>query len=240
MNPPTRPAPSPAPARPLSLLALTAPVAMGYIPLGTVFGFLCVQAGAAWWLAILSSLVVYAGAAQYMMIPMLSAGLSVGTIAAATLVVNLRHVFYGLSLLNRLPPGRWLRWYLVFGLTDETYSVLTAMPANGNRSQLAWVALLNQGWWVLGTAIGAVIGAQARITLVGLDFALAALFAVLTVEQWRTASSRAPLWVALAAYAVAHAVAPKQALMLAIALCFAAGLVWQARAAASTREAPHD
>ena len=95
-----------------SVLSLTTPVAMGYIPLGTVFGFLFVQAGAEWWLAVLSSIVVFAGAAQYMMIPMLVAGLPVGAIALATLIVNLRHVFYGLSLLNKFPPhgpcaGTW-------------------------------------------------------------------------------------------------------------------------------------
>ena len=95
--------PSPAPSPSLSLLSLTTPVAMGYIPLGMVFGFLFVQAGGAAWLAVLSSIVVYAGAAQYMMVPMLAAGLPVGTIALATAVVNLRHVFYGLSLLDRLP-----------------------------------------------------------------------------------------------------------------------------------------
>jgi hypothetical protein len=110
------------------LLSLTTPVAMGYIPLGMVFGFLFVQAGGAAWLAVLSSIVVYAGAAQYMMVPMLAAGLPVGAIALATAVVNLRHVFYGLSLLDRLPERRGLRWILAFCLTDETYSVLTALP----------------------------------------------------------------------------------------------------------------
>ena len=105
----------------LSVLALTAPVAMGYIPLGMVFGFLFVQAGAHWSLAIVSSLLVYAGAAQYMMIPMIAAGLPVGAIALATLIVNLRHVFYGLSLLSRFPQNGWLRWYMAFALTDETY-----------------------------------------------------------------------------------------------------------------------
>ncbi|MBK7613222.1 MAG: AzlC family ABC transporter permease [Burkholderiales bacterium] len=220
----------------LSVLSLTAPVAMGYIPLGTVFGFLFVQAGAAWWLAILASVVVFAGAAQYMMIPMLAGGLSVGSIALATLIVNLRHVFYGLSLLNKLPPGRWQRAYLVFGLTDETYSVLTTLPAGTSQRQRVLVALLNQGWWVLGTAIGAVIGAQAQVTLAGLDFALIALFAVLTVEQWRGRQTGAPLWVALVAYAVAYAVAPQQALMLAIVFSIAAGLFWQARA----QEPRHD
>lgn len=133
------------PGTPFSALALTAPVAMGYIPLGTVFGFLFVQAGGAWWLAVGASVFVFAGAAQYMMIPMLAAGMSVGTIALATLVVNLRHVFYGLSLLNRLPRGKLARCYLVFGLTDETYSLITTLPAGSSDRQMLQVALLNQG-----------------------------------------------------------------------------------------------
>jgi 4-azaleucine resistance transporter AzlC len=226
----------PAGAR-LSVLSLTLPVAMGYIPLGAVFGFLCVQAGAAWWLALLASVVVYAGAAQFMMIPMIAAGLSVGAIALATLVVNLRHVFYGLSLLDTLPRERGLRWTLVFCLTDETYSVLTALPASTSPRQRALIALLNQGWWVLGTALGALIGAQAQVTWVGLDFSLVALFAVLLVEQWRSRKTAAPLWAALGSYAIACAVAPQHALMIAIALSLAAGVAWQLWSVPSPRGA---
>lgn len=218
----------------LSVLTLTAPVAMGYIPLGMVFGFLFVQAGAAWWLAVLTSLFVYAGAAQYMMIPMLAAGLPLATIALATLIVNLRHMFYGLSLLNKLPQKKILRWYMIFALTDETYSVLTTLPPSTSDKQMALLALLNQFWWVLGTLIGAVIGAQAQITLAGLDFVLAALFAVLTVEQWRSKKSPAPLWVALAAYAVAYLLLPKHALVISIALSIMAGLFWRVQAPATT------
>lgn len=215
-----------------SLLTLSLPVAMGYVPLGTVFGFLFVQAGAPWWLALVASCIVYAGAAQFMMVPMLAAGLPVLAIAGATLVVNLRHVFYGLSLLHRLPATALARWYLVFALTDETYSVLTTLPAGTSTRQMVGVALLNQGWWLLGTVLGAVIGAQAQVGWVGLDFALATLFAVLAVEQWRSAASSAPLWLALAAYALAHWLWPAQALLLAIALCVLAGLVWPAPHAA--------
>lgn len=206
---------------------------MGYIPLGTVFGFLFVQAGAEWWLAILASLFVYAGAAQYMMIPMLAAGLPVGAIALATLIVNLRHVFYGLSLLNKLPQKKLLRWYMIFALTDETYSVLTTLPETTSHKNMALLALLNHCWWVLGTLIGAVIGAQAQINLVGLDFVLASLFAVLTVEQWRTKKSPAPLWVALAAYTVAYFLAAQHALVISIALSIAAGIFWQPKSIAA-------
>jgi 4-azaleucine resistance transporter AzlC len=223
----------------LSVLSLTAPVAMGYIPLGMVFGFLFVQAGAAWWLAIVASVFVFAGASQYMMIPMVAAGLSVGTIALATLIVNLRHVFYGLSLLKKFPPGNLLRWYMVFALTDETYSVLTTIPESTSHKQMALVAFLNHMWWVLGTVIGAVIGAQAQLALTGLDFVLAALFAVLTVEQWRTKKTPAPLWVALAAYAVAYLLAVKHALVISIILSIVAGTFWQSRSVAVS-EVGHD
>ena len=118
----------------------------------------------------------------------------------------------------------------------ETYSVLTTVPANTSHKKMALVALLNQSWWVLGTLIGAVVGAQAQITLAGLDFVLASLFAVLTVEQWRTKKSPAPLWVALAAYAVAYPLAAKHALVIAIALSIAAGMLWKSK---STRAGEH-
>lgn len=197
---------------------------MGYIPLGIVFGFLFVQAGASWLMAVLASVVVYAGAAQYMMIPMLAAGMSVSTIALATLLINLRHVFYGLSLLDTFPRGFLLRWYTAFALTDETYSVLTTLPRETPPQRIALLALLNQCWWVLGTLLGALIGAQAQVPLEGLDFVLCALFAVLTVEQWRARSSPLPLWTAVAAYALASVVMPQHALVLAILLSIIVGV----------------
>ena len=226
---------TPPTAPPISVLSLSVPVAMGYVPLGMVFGFLLVQAGGAWWLAVAASVLVFAGAAQFMVVPMLAAGLPVAAIALATLVVNLRHIFYGLSLLDKLPHQPWARWYLVFALTDETYSVLTTLPPGTSTRQMVGVALLNQGWWVLGTLLGALIGTQAQVPLVGLDFALAALFAVLAVEQWRSAHSAAPLWVALASYVLAQAVMPQQALLISIALSVLAGLLlpqWLAAKAA--------
>ena len=93
----------------LSIWTLSVPVAMGYVPLGAVFGFLLVQAGGPWWLPVLASLLVFAGAAQFMAIPLLAAGASISTLLLATAVVNLRHIFYGLSLLDKLPTNRWAR-----------------------------------------------------------------------------------------------------------------------------------
>ncbi len=196
---------------------------MGYVPLGMVFGFLFVQAGASWLMALCASIVVYAGAAQYMMIPMVATGMPISAIALATLLVNLRHVFYGLSLLDTFPRSKLLRWYTAFALTDETYSVLTTLPRDTPPQRMAVLALLNQGWWVLGSLLGAVIGSQAQVPLDGLDFVLCSLFAVLAVEQWRARSSSLPLWTALLSYAVAALVIPQHALVLAILLSIIVG-----------------
>lgn len=219
------PSASPARAPWQRLWSLSLPVAMGYLPLGAVFGFLLVQAGAAWWLGPLASLFVFAGAAQFMVVPMLAAGLPLLPIAVATLVINLRHVFYGLSLLHRLPSAWWARAYLVWALTDENYSVITALPARASTAEIVGVAALNHFWWILGTVIGALAGAQITTAWAGIDFALAALFAVLAIEQWRAARTMVPILVAGVAYAVALVVLPAQALVVSIALTVAAGLV---------------
>jgi len=207
-----------------SPLLLSVPVAVGYVPLGAVFGFLFVQAGGAWWMAIASSVLIYAGASQFMMIPMLTAGLPIGSIALATLVVNLRHVFYGLSLLHLVPKNGLAKFYLIFGLTDETYSLLTTLPPETTPMQRVWLTLINQMWWVSGTALGAVLGSQVQTQLAGLDFALVALFAVLVVEQWRARSSAKPLWVALLSYPVAWLIWPAHALLAAIGMSVVAAI----------------
>lgn len=206
-----------------STLALSFPVAMGYIPLGMVFGFLFVQTGASGWLAVLASLIVYAGASQFAMIPMLAAGMPVATLALAALVINLRHMFYGLSLLNDRPANFFLRWYLVFALTDETYSVITASRPRPTARQMALLAGINQFWWTAGTAVGAGLGTQLPVSLSGLDFALAALFAVLAVEQWRVGRSVLPIAVAVLSYGLCSVVAPSQALLLSVLVCVVCG-----------------
>ena len=91
------------------------------------------------------------------------------------------------------------------------------------------VALLNQGWWVLGTLLGAVLGVQAKLNLAGLDFALIALFCVLTVEQWRARKSAAPLWVALVAFAIAYPLSAQHAMVISIGLSVAAAILLQLR-----------
>lgn len=200
----------------LSAFKTSIPVLMGYIPLGIVFGFLFVQAGGPWWAAPISSLLIYGGAVQYMMIPMLAADMSVASIAFATAVVNLRHVFYGLSLLQRFHNAGYKKWIVAYLLTDETYSLLTAEPKDAPLNKLVYLAIFDWCWWILGSFIGALLGAGTTINLAGFDFVLTSLFAMLLCEQWRGRISSMPLWVALVGYGVARMISAENALAIAI------------------------
>lgn len=165
--------------------SLTFPVMMGYLPLGAVFGVLWIDAELAWYWAPLMSVIVYAGALQYLAVGMLAAGIGWIDLAVASLLVNFRHLFYGLSLYHLLPKGRLDRPYFIFGITDETYSLLSASGQVKDSKTGLQVVLLNQGYWVLGTLIGMVLARGLPAGLQGLDFALTALFTVLAVEQIR-------------------------------------------------------
>lgn len=211
-----------------SPLALSLPVAMGYIPMGTAFGFLMMQAGAQWWMPPLASVLIFAGAAQFMMVPMLAAGDSLAAFALTTLAVNLRHIFYGLSLLHVQPKHPLARAYMMFALTDETYAVLTSLPPDTPDRTRVLLSALNHCWWITGGLLGVLLGSLVPTELSGIDFSLAALFAILAVEQWRAVRSTLPLLVAIVCYALALALWPQQALLGAIAACVLIGWYWSA------------
>lgn len=204
------------------------PVLMGYIPLGIAFGFLFTQAGGAWWLTGIMSIFVYAGAGQYIMVPLLAAGMGIPSIAFAVAMVNLRHIFYGLSLLSKVPAKGWRRWYIVYALTDETFSLLSVLPRGTPSSHLVAVAFFNHLWWILGSLMGGLLGAAAQVEIKGIDFVLACLFAMLCCEQWRRRYTAWSLVSALAAYALLHWLLPQYSLVLSIAMCCVAALVWGA------------
>ena len=160
------------------------PVAFGYVPLGMAFGVLLVSLGYPWWWAPLMGLVIYAGSAQFLAVSLLAAGAGPLDAFVATLLLNLRHVFYGLALLDRYRALRRGQSYAIFGLTDETFSLLAGTRLEvQDRYFVLGVTALNQGWWVLGCALGALGGHSLPFHTEGLAFSLTALFAVLLVEQ---------------------------------------------------------
>ncbi|HDZ37051.1 MAG TPA: branched-chain amino acid ABC transporter permease, partial [Marinobacter sp.] len=106
---------------------LTLPILFGYLPLGMAFGVLfTTQLDYAWWAAPLMGVVVYAGAGQILAVSLLAASAGLLEVFVAMFVLNARHLFYGLSLLRQFRGAGWRKLYLIFGLTDETYSLLTS------------------------------------------------------------------------------------------------------------------
>jgi len=165
---------------------VTIPVLFGYITLGIAFGLVLTDANYPWWLAPIMSVFIYAGAAQFIAIGLFAAGTPITAILLTEALVNVRHIVYGLSLITKYKDcGKW-KPYLIFALTDETYSLLTTVdiPEGVKPSSFyGFVSLLDQCYWVTGSIIGALIGQIIPFDLTGVDFSLTALFAVLTVEQ---------------------------------------------------------
>ncbi len=167
-----------------TVLRTSLPVAFGYLPLGMAFGVLLVGLGYAWWWAAVMSVFIFAGSAQFLAVGLLAAGAGAVDAFVATLLLNLRHVFYGLAMLDRYQSLGRGRNYAVFGLTDETFSLLAGLPPHAqDRRWVLGITALNQFWWVAGSVVGAVIGRSLPFSTEGLAFALTALFAVLLVEQ---------------------------------------------------------
>jgi len=200
-------------AHPISAFRATVPVLFGYIPLGIAFGVLFAQLGYPWYMATAMGLVVYAGAAQFMSVGLLAAGAGIWEIGLATLLLNARHMFYGLSMAAHFPRGP-SRPYLIFGLTDETYSLLATAGPAGAGFYLR-VTALNQAYWVLGCTIGAWLGAGSGLDLRGLDFVLTALFVVLAIEQALTIREARPFLLAAGCTLLAWLALGSQHMLLA-------------------------
>lgn len=179
---------------------VTIPVLLGYLSIGIAFGLLFENAGYNFIWAFFTSLTVYAGAMQFIAVSFFHGGIGLIQIAVMTLVVNFRHVFYGLSFLDHFSGMGKKKWYMVFALTDETYSLLCGRKAPDNVDEKKFyfcVALLNQSYWVLGSVIGSLAGSMITFDTTGMDFAMTALFIVIFLDQWKAYSSHIPALIGL-------------------------------------------
>lgn len=173
----------------------TIPVMLGYIFLGIAFGLLIQDAGynALW--AFFTSVVVYAGSMQFVLVTLLTSGAGLLSAALMTLFINGRHIFYGLSFVEKYKKMGKAYPYLVFSLTDETYSVLcgTKLPEGMEEKKVCfWISFLDHCYWVSGSVIGALAGSYITFDSTGIDFSMTALFIVIVVEQWQDTKSHFP------------------------------------------------
>lgn len=180
----------------------TIPVLTGYLFIGIAFGVMYAEKGYSFLWAILMSLLVYAGSGQYLAVNFFVPGISFVHVIFMTLMVNIRHIFYGLSLLEKFNNMGKKRWYMIFGLTDETYSLLctTKVPEDVDENKFLFaISIMNQSYWIIGSAIGGLAGTLIPFNSEGIDFAMTALFVVIFVEQWMDARNRVPEIVGVAA-----------------------------------------
>lgn len=201
----------------------TLPVLFGYIPLGMAFGLLFDSLGHPWYFASLSGLLIFAGAAQFLSIGLLANKTGLFEIFVTTFVLNLRHIFYGFSLFHRFRGTFLARFYLIFGLTDETYSVLTSShyaDTETDHRYCFYVTLINHSYWVLGCTLGALLGKGLVINTQGFEFVLTALFTVLMVEQALAVRRFFPFVLALVSAIIAFFFYPKQILLVSLVLVF--------------------
>ena len=173
----------------------TVPVLTGYLCLGAGFGILLNEAGYGPGWAFAMSLFIYAGSGQYLLVSLLTSGASLISTAVATLLVNARHLFYGISLIDDYKDAGTKKPYMIFALTDETYSLVTQtnIPEGIHKSTYCfWVSLFNHCYWIIGCTLGNVAGHLLPIDFTGISFVLTALFVTMFVEQWLSSKDHIP------------------------------------------------
>lgn len=180
----------------------TVPVMTGYVFLGFGFGILMQQNGFGPLWSAAMSVFIYAGSMQYVAASLLTSGANLITAALTTFVVNARHLFYGISMVDSYKGTGRKKPYLIFGLTDETYSLVSQIQVPEGISKIGycfWVTLFDHIYWVSGTLLGALTGQLLPINYEGVDFALTALFVTIFVEQWLSTKRHGPAIVGVAA-----------------------------------------
>lgn len=187
----------------------TIPVLTGYLFLGMGFGILLNESGYGPLWAFFMGLFIFAGSGQYLAVSLLSSGASLISAAIATLLVNARHIFYGISLLDTYQSAGKKKPYLIFALTDETYSLVTQnQPPEGmSRHQYCFlVSVLNHIYWICGCVLGALAGALIPISFEGVEFVLTALFVTMFVEQWISTKNHLPALIGVVSTALCLAI----------------------------------
>ena len=173
------------------------PVMAGYIVLGIAFGMLLADKGYSFIWAFIMSLTIYAGSMQFVTVNLLASGASLISAAIMTLLVNARHIIYGISMLEKYRGTGKIKPYLIFSLTDETYAlVCRGNPKNTDKKKYYfYVSLLDQGYWITGSIIGSLLSSAFTFNTTGIDFAMTALFVVIFVDQLSTGKNTIPAFI---------------------------------------------
>lgn len=179
----------------------TIPILTGFTFLGLVYGMLMAGKGYAPGWALFMSLLVFGGSIQYVAVTLLTVAFNPVQALILSLTINARHLFYGISLLKKYKGTGKMKYFLIFALCDETYSLTsTKEPPDGVSAKwfYFWISLLDYSYWVTASFLGGILGRLIKMDLVGLDFVLTALFVVLFLDQWKNKGSRLPAIIGVA------------------------------------------
>ena len=176
---------------------MSIPVMAGYVVLGTGFGILMDKAGYGVLWSFAMSMLIFAVSMQYVGIGLLTGGASVLTTIITTIMVNARHLFYSISMIGRYKDAGKYKPYLIFALTDETYSILSSDNTefddqNEMNRYRFFLSLFNQSYWVAGSVLGSLIGDVLPFSTEGIEFSMTALFTASFAEQWLTSEGHIP------------------------------------------------
>lgn len=163
------------------------PVLTGYMVLGMGFGIVLHTKGYGVLWALCMSLFIFAGSMQFVAVDLMSGGATLLATALTTLMVNIRHLFYGISMIDQYKGAGARKPYLIFALTDETYSLACHNSYDDPQERHTYcffLSLFNQSYWVTGSVIGSLLGSVIPFDTTGIDFSLTALFVTVFVDQW--------------------------------------------------------
>lgn len=165
----------------------TIPIFAGFWFLGLTYGIYMNASGFSFWYPCLMSLTIFAGSVEFVAVNMLLGAFNPLQALAMTLMINARHLFYGISMLDRYKGTGWKKFYLIFGMCDESFSInyTAEVPEDVDRSWfMFFVTLLNHFYWFSGATLGGIFGSLIRFNTEGLDFVMTAMFVVIFMEQW--------------------------------------------------------
>ena len=205
----------------------TIPIFAGFCFLGMTYGIYMKVSGFAFWYPMLMSLVIYGGSLEFVAVSMLLAPYAPMQAFLMTLMIQARHLFYGIALLDKFRGMGWKKPYLIFGMCDETFSIncTAEIPENVDRGWFYFfVTLLNQIYWVLGATAGGLVGGLIRFNTEGLDFVMMAMFVVIFLEQWRKEKRHDSAAVGMAASVVCLAIFGADNFLIPTMVCILAVL----------------
>ena len=182
----------------------TLPILAGFLFLGITCGIYAASLGLPWWVPTLMACCIFAGSAEFVVASMLTATFNPLQTFIMVFVINARHLFYGISMLERFRTMGRKRPYLIFAMCDETFSInfSTRAPEGVDEGWfMTWVSVLNQSYWILGCTLGSLFGNALAMEVEGISFAMTALFVVIFLDQWLKDASHAGAMIGLAASA---------------------------------------